>query len=212
MKECITDYDYIRESALSVRSKRLIKNEGIDTLIFIARDLLRGTFLEPAGDLFVKYQDFYPSFFFSVGPVFSFEEGCLHEVAHAIQMKKERYHLLSVGRFYDMPDSSKVHIAGRSFYEPVTCEPTIMECETVAIQLHLLEELGYDVDHEKFFDSWANTLLNGALPDFISTEIDGRAMVIGFMSSFYLAWDGRRELMNTRLKNFINCVKSLSST
>lgn len=203
--------EYILSHPWSADELKLIsgktKREVADIQVKKLKEMMHETFLKEGTFLVQRNQSVGINFFLEVGPIFSIEEGALHEIAHAIQIKKHRYKSLKSGLYYQKPKTSCNTVFGQTYYEPMTCEPTIMEAETVAIQLHLLELLNYKVDHKLFVEKWTDTLTNGGLPDFISHQQDAKAMVSNFIQAFYAAWGNRPYVMELRFKNFINYVK-----
>lgn len=152
---------------------------------------------KPTSDIF--------TFNAAVGPDFSIEVGLLHEIAHAIQLKKKNYSRLKHNSMFVKPKSSITRAFGQEFYEPISAEPTICEAETVAIQLHLLEMLNYEVDHAMYIDDWVNTLCCGAMADDNSHSHKNRkAMIAHFITGFYMAWENKQYLMKKRFDNFLD--------
>ena len=133
--------------------------------------------------------------------------GLLHEIAHAIQLKRAEYQTrlnTQATQIFVRPASAVKRVRGLQSYEPQSAEPTYRECETVAIQLHLAQLLGYKININKYITTWARVLDNGSLVDTFS--VDRRTASALLIRGFYLSWKGRTNLMEKRFKNYCEYV------
>lgn len=193
MENSITKYPYDKNSK--------------EDLISIFKNIIKGTFLDqniiPFTNNPLKVTEFSC---YITNQYHSIEIGLLHEIAHAIQLKKEKYKNLKNNSFFYQPKSSTNVILGKKYYEPISNEPTINECETFAIQLVLLEFLGYEINHETFFQEVADLLDCGALPDFSKNR---KEMCLLFCKGFYFSWKDKLYLIEKRFQNYCKYISSM---
>lgn len=179
-------------------------------LVETTKQFMKGTWLE---------QDFVPmtprlgrySFGYDAGgsPVFCFETSALHEIGHAIQLKKSQYnHQIKHSNRFKHQRSSVQTIIGRQYYEPLSMEPTLCEAEAIGISLVLLEVLGYKIDHKLYYDTWAETLQYN--PDSPNGGKQRILIVTKMIEMFYLMWNSQQDLMEIRYKNYCKYVNQLA--
>lgn len=172
-----------------------------------SREIMKGTWLEQ--DLVPLTHHLGPwQFGYLGGPVYSFETIMLHEVAHGIQLKKKDYtsRVKNFKRF-QQPKSSTQTILGQTYYEPFTMDVSLCEAEANGIQLVLLEELGYKIDHKAYFDRWA--YVNRFLPDWYHGGQNHHEIVAKAIEVYYLVWNSQKSIMKERYKNFCTYVGKL---
>lgn len=184
-------------------------DEFLNWSIEKAKSFMKGTWLEQ--DLVPITRHTHPwSFGILSGPATSFEGATLHEIAHAIQLKKKDYRsrLTTFGRF-QQPKSSTQTIMGRDYYEPHTMEVALCEAEANGIQLVLLEMLGYEIDHAAYFQYWAKVAKY--LPDWYQGGGEANRVVIlkKAIEMYYLVWNQQIGMMEHRFKNFCKHVGKL---
>ena len=99
-----------------------------------------------------------------VGPVHSIEDGLLHELAHAVELKNlEQLKYPNFG----LEIKRKVEVLGRVYLEPITWNATKLELRTILWQEVLCNVFGIGFDAKKF-----STALQ-YMPDFMCVPIKG---------------------------------------
>jgi hypothetical protein len=183
--------------------------EYTDWLIEKVKSLMKGTWLEQ--DLVPIVHNNHPwAFGIMSGPRADFESCTLHEIAHAIQLKKKDYRSrLQFGNRFQQPKSSTQVVLGRSYYEPFTMEVALCEAEAAGINLVLLEILGYEIDHKLYFEHWAGVCQY--LPDWYhGGGKENREMILQkAIEMYYLVWNTQQSMMEHRYKNFCSHVAKL---
>lgn len=182
-------------------------DEYVDWAIAKGQSFMKGTWLEQ--DLVPITRNTHPwSFGILSGPKADFESAVLHEIAHGIQLKKKEYRsrLTLFGRF-QRPKSSSQTIMGETYYEPKTMDVELCETEANGIQLVLLEMLGYEIDHEVFFEHWAS--VGQYLPGWYNGGKQREPILRKAIELYYLVWKQQQSVMEERYKNFCKHVGKL---
>ena len=182
--------------------------DTVGDLVETFKVLVKGTFLDqtkvPITNNTLNVKEFSC---YVTGSYSSIEVGLLHEIAHAVQLKRSDYPRLKRGSFFKQPRSSTNTVLGRTYYEPSSSEPTIRECEVFAIQLVLLEHLRYEIDHTKYCADVVTTLTSGAMADYNKHQAE---MCEHLVRGFYYAWRDKLHLIERRFNNFCEYVSKLS--
>lgn len=195
----------LTDSINRVDSDRVFEpDEHVDWLINTTKRFMKGTFLEQEHVPFTRSVQPW-TFGYESGPIFSFETATLHEIGHAIQLKKAQYKS-RVGNFqrFRRPKSSCQTIMGREYYEPVSIEGSLVEAEAIGINLVLLEMLGYEIDKPMYYQDWAYTLRH--TQDWYAGRDDRLTILQMAIEMQYLIWKNQRALMEQRYKNFCEYV------
>lgn len=182
-------------------------DEYTDWLIEKGKSFMKGTWLEQ--DLVPVVHNNHPwAFGIMSGPKADFECCTLHEIAHAIQLKKKDYRSrLKLGNRFQQPKSSSQTVLGRTYYEPMSMEVSLCEAEAAGINLVLLEMLGYEIDHKLYIEHWASVCQY--LPDWYKGGKDREPILQKAIEMYYLVWDQQECVMEQRFKNFCKHVAKL---